>query len=93
MRLASAYLRNEFAFFPNISSFAGNRDRVIYLFAVKTRLFVLLACGIVVLAGCATSESFNAAETANTREVVPGEANPNAPEASQQSATKPGFNF
>ncbi|PYI76817.1 MAG: hypothetical protein DMF04_07790 [Verrucomicrobia bacterium] len=63
------------------------------MFAVKTRLLVLLACGIVVLGGCATSEDFNASETANTREVVPGEANPNAPDASQQSTSKPGFNF
>jgi len=44
--------------------------------------------------GCATDEEFNAAEAAKTREAVPGEVNPSAPEASQQQArTQPGFNF
>jgi hypothetical protein len=36
----------------------------------------------------------NAAEAAKTRETVPGEVNPNAPDASQQQVrTQPGFNF
>jgi hypothetical protein len=79
--------------FFSINSFAGNPDRVIYLFAVKTGRFVLLACAVVLLTGCATKEDFNTTETANTREPVPGEANPNGPDASQQVTTKPGFSF
>jgi hypothetical protein len=44
--------------------------------------------------GCTTTDQ----ETAGTnpapgREVVPGEINPNAPDASQQVRTTPGINF
>src|SRR5206468_1860262 len=43
---------------------------------------------------CATDEEFNAGEAAKTREAIPGEVNPNAPDASQQPVrTQPGFNF
>ena len=65
---------------------------VIYL-AVKSWCLVFLSCGIVALSGCATDEEFNAAEAAKTREAIPGEVNPNAPDASQPARTKPGFNF
>jgi hypothetical protein len=61
---------------------------------VKNWCFAFVACGIAALAGCATDEEFNAAEAAKTREVIPGEVNPNAPDASQQQVrTQPGFNF
>jgi hypothetical protein len=60
---------------------------------VKNCSLLFLACGIVAFSGCATDEEFNAAEAAKTREAVPGEVNPNAPDASQQARTKPGFNF
>jgi len=61
---------------------------------VKNWCLVFLACGIVAFSGCATDEEFNPAEAAKTGEMVPGEVNPNAPDASQQQArTKPGFNF
>jgi hypothetical protein len=65
---------------------------VIYL-AVKSWCLVFLAFGIVAFGGCATNEEFNAAEEGKMRETVPGEVNPNAPDASQQARTKPGFNF
>src|SRR5438874_3273263 len=65
---------------------------VIYL-AVKSWCLVFLSCGIVAFSGCATDEEFNAAEAAKTRETVPGEVNPNAPDASQQTQTKPGFRY
>jgi hypothetical protein len=49
---------------------------------------------MVAFSGCATDEEFNAGEAAKTREAVPGEVNPNAPDASQQQVrTQPGFNF
>jgi hypothetical protein len=60
---------------------------------VKNWCLVFLAGGIVAFSGCATDEEFNAAEAAKTREAVPGEVNPNAPDASQQTQTKPGFRF
>jgi hypothetical protein len=60
---------------------------------VKSSCLVFLGFGIVAFSGCATDEEFNAAEAAKTRETVPGEVNPNAPDASQQARTKPGFNF
>jgi len=61
---------------------------------VKTWYFALLACGIVSFSGCATDEEFNAGEAVKTREAIPGEVNPNAPDASQQQVrTQPGFNF
>jgi hypothetical protein len=44
-----------------------------------------------IFGGCATDEEFNASEAAKTQEKVPGETNPDAPDASQQS--KPGFRF
>jgi hypothetical protein len=65
---------------------------VIYL-AVKSWCLAFLACGIVAFSGCATDEEFNATEAAKTGEAVPGEVNPNAPDASQQTQTKPGFRF
>ena len=44
--------------------------------------------------GCATDEEYNAAEAAKTQEKIPGEVNPNAPDASQQQPqTKPGFRY
>jgi hypothetical protein len=53
-----------------------------------------VACGIAAFNGCATDEEFNASQAAKTRDVVPGEVNPNAPDASQQPVrTQPGFNF
>jgi hypothetical protein len=56
--------------------------------------FAFLACGIVAFTSCATDEGFNAGEAAKTREAIPGEVNPNAPDASQQPVrTQPGFNF
>jgi len=62
--------------------------------AVKNWRFTFLACGIVAFSGCATDEEFKAGEAAKTRETVPGEVNPNAPDASQQQVrTQPGFNF
>jgi len=61
---------------------------------VKRWYFAFLACGIVAFSGCATDEVFNAAGAAKAREAVPGEVNPNAPDASQQQVrTQPGFNF
>jgi hypothetical protein len=66
---------------------------VIYL-GVKSWCFAFLACGIVAFSSCATDEEFNAGEAAKTREAIPGEVNPNAPDASQQPVrTQPGFNF
>jgi hypothetical protein len=44
-----------------------------------------------IFGGCATGEESNAVEAAKTQEKVPGETNPNAPDASQQ--TKPAFRF
>lgn len=62
--------------------------------AVKKWYFAFLACGVVAFVGCATDEEFNAAEAAKARGAVPGEVNPNAPDASQQQVrTQPGFNF
>ena len=61
---------------------------------VKSWFFAFLASGITAFTGCATDEEFNASEAAKTREVIPGEVNPNAPDASQQQVrTQPGFNF
>jgi hypothetical protein len=61
---------------------------------VKSWCLVFLTCGVVAFSGCATGEEFNAGEAAKTREVVPGEVNPNAPEASQEQVrTQPGLNF
>ena len=66
---------------------------VIYL-GVKSWCFAFLACGVGAFSGCATDEEFNAGEAAKTREAIPGEVNPNAPDASQQPVrTQPGFNF
>jgi len=48
----------------------------------------------VAFSSCATDEEFNAGQAAKTREAIPGEVNPNAPDASQQQVrTQPGFNF
>jgi hypothetical protein len=66
---------------------------VIYL-GVKSWCLAFLACGTVAFSSCATDEEFNAGEAAKTREPIPGEVNPNAPEGSQQPVrTQPGFNF
>jgi hypothetical protein len=66
------------------------RAPVIYV-GVKSLCLILLICGAMIFGGCATDEDFNAAEAAKTQEKVPGEANPDAPEAQQQ--TNPGFRF
>jgi hypothetical protein len=50
---------------------------------VKTWGLILLACGTMVFGGCATDEESNAGEAAKTQEKVPGEINPDAPEAQQ----------
>jgi len=61
---------------------------------VKNWCFGFLACVIVAFSSCATDEEFNAGAGAKTREAIPGEVNPNAPDASQQPVrTQPGFNF
>jgi hypothetical protein len=60
---------------------------------VKTLCLILFTCGTIIFSGCATDEEFNASEAAKTREKVPGETDPNAPDASQQQQTKPGFRF
>jgi hypothetical protein len=59
--------------------------------SVKTLCLILLTCGTIIFSGCATDQEFNESEAAKTREKVPGETNPNAPDASQQ--TKPGFRY
>ena len=68
------------------------RAPVIYV-GVKYGCLILLTCGAMVFGGCATDEQFNAAEAAKTQEKVPGETNPDAPDASQQQQSKPGFRF
>jgi hypothetical protein len=60
---------------------------------VKTLCLILLTCGTMMFSGCATNEEFNASEAAKTQETVPGETNPDAPDASQQQQAKPGFRF
>jgi hypothetical protein len=60
---------------------------------VKNFCLILLTCGTMIFGGCATDEGFNAAEAAKTQEKVPGETNPDAPDASQQQQAKPGFRF
>jgi hypothetical protein len=73
---------------------AGNRERAGYLSAMKRWYFAFLTCGIVAFTGCASDEEFNAAEAAKARGAVPGEVNPNAPDASQQQVrSQPGLNF
>ena len=52
---------------------------------------VLLTCGTMIFGGCATDEEFNASEAAKTQEKVPGETNPDAPDAQPQ--TNPGFRY
>jgi hypothetical protein len=64
----------------------------IYL-AVKNWGLILLTCGTMIFGGCANDEEFHAAETGKTQEKVPGETNPDAPDASQQQQAKPGFRF
>ena len=54
---------------------------------------ILLTCGTMMFSGCATDEEFKASEAAKTQEKIPGETNPDAPDASQQQQTKPGFRF
>ncbi|HKR54001.1 MAG TPA: hypothetical protein VJR93_06620 [Chthoniobacterales bacterium] len=50
---------------------------------MKALCLILLICGAMIFGGCATDEEFNAGEAAKTQEKVPGETNPNAPEAQQ----------
>ena len=52
---------------------------------------ILLISGTMIFGGCATDEEFNATQAAKTQEKVPGEVNPDAPEAQQQ--TNPGYRF
>jgi len=52
---------------------------------VKTLCVILFACGTMAFDGCATDEVPNAGEAAKTQEKVPGETNPDAPEAQQQA--------
>ena len=59
---------------------------------VKILCLILLAWGTMIFGGCATDEDFKASEAAKTQEKVPGETNPDTPDASQQQA-KPGFRF
>jgi hypothetical protein len=66
------------------------RAPVIYV-GVKSLCLILLICGAMIFCGCATDEDFNAQQAAKTQEKVPGEVNPDAPEAQQQ--TSPGFRF
>jgi len=58
---------------------------------VKSLYLILLTCGTMIFGGCATDEEFNASEAAKTQEKVPGETNPDAPEAQPQ--TNPGFRY
>jgi len=58
---------------------------------VNTLCLFLLTCGTMVFGACATDEEFNATQAAKTQEKVPGENNPDAPEAQQQ--TNAGFRF
>jgi hypothetical protein len=60
---------------------------------VKNVCLILLTCGTMIFGGCATDEEFNAGQAAKTQEKVPGETNPDAPDASQQQQAKPGFRF
>jgi hypothetical protein len=58
---------------------------------VKNGCLILLACGTMLFGDCATDEGSNAGEAAKTQDKVPGETNPDAPEAQQQA--NPGFRF
>ena len=73
-----------------VSRLEIGRAPVIYV-DVKDVCLILLTCGTMIFGGCATNEEPNAAEGAKTQEQVPGETNPDAPDASQQA--KPGFRF
>jgi len=49
---------------------------------------------LVALSGCSTTEPGTTGDTTNRASTaVPGEVNPDAPDASQQVRTNPGFNF
>jgi hypothetical protein len=63
------------------------------MWAVKDLCLILLTCGTMIFGACATDEEFKASEAAKTQETVPGETNPDAPDASQQQQAKPGFRF
>jgi hypothetical protein len=85
--------RGEGARLQFLSPLEIENAQVIYP-GVKSWCFAFLACGIVAFSSCATDEEFNAGEPGKTREAIPGEVNPNAPDASQQPVrTQPGFNF
>ena len=58
---------------------------------VKTLCLIFLASGAMVFGGCATDEGSNTGEAAKTQDKVPGETNPDAPEAQQQA--NPAFKF
>jgi hypothetical protein len=60
--------------------------------AVKTLCLILLTCGTIIFNGCATDDALNTSEAGKTQEKVPGETNPDTPDASQQQA-KPGWRF
>jgi hypothetical protein len=50
--------------------------------------------GLMSLSSCTTTDQEHVADPANpSAAAVPGEVNPNAPGASQQVRTTPGFNF
>jgi len=62
----------------------------------KTSAILGVAMGLSAIAfcGCTTTDQETAgANLPPGREIVPGEINPNAPEASQQVRTTPGINF
>ena len=93
MRTISHTKGSEFPQFRKpVSLLEIERPPVIYL-EVKTLCLILLICGTIMFSGCATNDEFNASEAAKTQEKVPGETNPDAPDASQQQQAKPGFRF
>jgi len=47
----------------------------------------------IVFCGCTTTDQETATNPAPGREAIPGEINPNAPDASQQVRTTPGISF
>ena len=79
--------------FPSSASPLENPAIAVICVAVKTLCLILLTCGTMIFSGCATDQDFNEAEAAKTKEKVPGETNPDAPDASQQQQAKPGFRF
>src|SRR5437016_8480261 len=75
---------------------AGTSARVLLSVAVRKTWAILgLAMGLsaIVLCGCTTTDQETATNPAPGREAIPGEINPNAPDASQQVRTTPGISF